>query len=189
MRGDWLQSFENIQQSQPQLALQKHLLYIVLYIQAGCFNALWIKVLIKALPTTLESDCLDLPAFCRLQGHDWSIHRPARTRCSPHWILSWGIPAERRTVTIVWNVISSNSELCLSLLCGCSCSCWYCCRNRETNDRLWCCEGGVHACVCVCLCGHGRRVGWALLWLVLREGEEPCVSGPQEPLRCCGQHF
>lgn len=29
------------------------------------------------------------------------------------------------------------------LLCGCGCSCWYCCRTGETNDRVWCCEGGV----------------------------------------------
>lgn len=156
--------------------------YIFLNILARGFHVLWITVLMKALTTSVESDCVDLPAFYLLQGHDWSIHRPARTRCSPHWILSWEIPAKRRTVTIVWNVISSTSERRLSLS--------FCVAAAAVVDTVVKPVKQMTECDVVkevCVCGCRRRVGEAPHWLVLREGEEPCGSGPPEPLRCCGQ--
>lgn len=47
----------------------------------------------KTVTGSAAAHC-SLPAFYLLQGHDWSIHRPARTRYSPRWILSWEIPVE-----------------------------------------------------------------------------------------------
>lgn len=115
----------------------------------------------------------DLPAFYLLQEHDWSIHRPARTRCSPHWILSWEIPAETdKTLYLTSARQSSLSRLLPQLL--------------ETGSRVWRCE---QPCVSVGAAQSGR----ALLWLELEGGEERGGSAMPELnvwdfRRCRGLH-
>lgn len=115
----------------------------------------------------------DLPAFYLLQEHDWSIHRPARTRCSPHWILSWEIPAE----TDKSLCLTSDQQWSLSLLLP---------QLHETSSRVLPCE---KTCVSV---GAGQS-GRAELWLELEGGEERGGSAMPERnvwdfRRCRGPH-